>query len=449
MPEGPLRKRVMAFVLPVIAGTAIVGGLVLSRQEPQQRPLQERTTPVRFIEVPQVDMVPRARAYGTVQPAKTWEAVAEVGGRIVEIHPRLKAGEFLPAGSVLVRIDSTDYELAVAETRAEIAKTQAQLLDNSVREANTRKSLVIEKESLALSERELERRRRLAAKGAAALSNVEQQERDVLSQKQSVTSHENALRLFPAERQSLEAQLARYEAQLARARHDLERTTIKLPFAARISRVNVEFDESVQVGDVLAVADDIGTAEIEAKIPLQVTRNLMASRDEEFDQIPQGDLGSILGVSATVRLPDFDIEWPGRLVRMLPTLDPETRTVGAVVEVKDPYRRVQPGVRPPLVKEMFVQVDLRGKPRPGSLVVPRTALHGDTVHLVDENNRLKVQPVEVGAIQPEFVSIKEGLRAGDRLVVSQLLPAIEGMRLEPQPDEQASTRLKALAQGGE
>ena len=47
----------------------------------------------------------------------------------------------------------------------------------------------------------------------------------------------------------------------------------------------------------------------------------------------------------------------------------------------------------------------------------------------------------VGLIQPEFVVIEEGLEAGERVVISDLVPAIEGMLLKPLPDEPALTIL--------
>jgi len=441
-------KRFLAFALPVVIGVALLVTLVMTRQGPHQVALKERTTPVRVIRVPRVDMVPRARAYGTVQPGRSWDAVAEVGGTVVRVNPKVKSGAFLKAGSVLLGVDPTDYELAIAQRRADIAGTKAQLLDNEVREANSRRSLAIEKQALILSDKELERRRRLARQGAASQSGVEQQERQVLVQRQNVISHENTLALLSPERKSLEAQLARYQAQLAEAEHNLQRATIRLPFDARISQLHVEKNQSVRPGDVLLVADDIATAEIEAQLPMQVVRNIMTTRAEPVAAMIE-NVGEVFGITARVRLPDFDIEWPGRLVRMSATLDPETRTVGAIVEVDEPYRGVIAGIRPPLVKEMFVEVDLSGRARRDTLVVPRTAVHDGSVYVVDAEGRLRIQPIESSLVQPEFLAVTKGVKEGDRLVISQLIPAIQGMLLEPQADEAARVRLISAAEGKE
>jgi multidrug efflux pump subunit AcrA (membrane-fusion protein) len=132
---------------------------------------------------------------------------------------------------------------------------------------------------------------------------------------------------------------------------------------------------------------------------------------------------------------------------MSPTIDPETRSVGVIVEVDGPYRQAVPGIRPPLVKGAYVAVDIIGPRRPDSVAIPRAALHGDVVYVVDGENRLKRQVVEVELVQPEFVTVKKGLAAGDRLVVSDVVPAIEGMLLKPEPDQQSLTALTQAASG--
>lgn len=231
------------------------------------------------------------------------------------------------------------------------------------------------------------------------------------------------------------------------ARLDLARTTVTLPFTARIARVNVENNQYVRVGDTLVLADDISMAEVVVQVPMQRFRNVIETRDEPITKLPDVDLGDLLGISARVRLPEFDIEWPAKLVRFSPTIDPDTRTVGGIVEVEEPYSQARPGIRPPLVKEMFVEVLLWGKPRPDTLVVPRTALHDGRLYLVNGEGRLEIRPVEVGLIQPELVSISHGLKAGEQLVISDLTPAIQGMRLEPHGDQEALERLVKLTQG--
>jgi multidrug efflux pump subunit AcrA (membrane-fusion protein) len=246
----------------------------------------------------------------------------------------------------------------------------------------------------------------------------------------------------------LEAQLARYEAQLASARLDLSRTEVRLPFRARISEVNVEAAQYVRQGASLVKADAIDKAEVEAQIPIARMRGLLSGGPQmDLGSVPPGQLARSLGIQAQVWLRDggLDVRWDAEFVRMSDTLDPDTRTIGVIVEVDAPYADVQPGVRPPLVKGLFVEVDLRGAPRTDSLVIPRQALHDGKVYLLGADDRLEVRPVQLAQLQPEYAVIAAGLEPGERVLVSDLTPAVEGMVLEGQPDAGVLERLVASA----
>lgn len=448
MPEKrPPRKWL--FFLPLLIGVTVLVAVMRQQSPPVQAEAAPPARAVRVIEAPLVDVVPRAVGYGRVRPARTWDGVAQVGGRVVELHPRLRRGALLGEGERLLRIDPTDYELAVAQVRAELASARARLAEMSVRESNIRASLEIEQEALELRAAEVARKRELAAQGTLSASELEQEQRNLLAQRQQVQAQQNALALLPAERELLEAELERLEARLEAAQLDLARTELHLPFAARIAAVNVEKAQYVREGSLLVEADGVDTAEVQAEIPVSRMRALMRpGQTLDLARIAGEGLAGQLGIEAEVWLrdPGGDVRWEARFVRISDALDPETRTVGVIVEVPRPYGDVRPGERPPLVKGLFVEVVLRGPPRPQRLVIPRLALHPSGVYVI-EDGRLAIRPVTVAARQPEYVVIEAGLSPGARVVVSDLSPAIEGMPLTGEPDPDALARLIEAARG--
>lgn len=181
--------------VPVLLGIVLLVVLVKARQAPEQAAPLERSRAVRVIPVPQVDLVPRVRGYGTVAPGRVWEAVAQVSGKIVETNQKLDEGRFLHAGTTLLHIDPADYALEITQIEGDIAATHAQLAEIEVREQNTRNALAIEKESLQLSNKELRRKRDLVRKGTLPQSDADKEQRNVLAQRQSVTGQENTLKL--------------------------------------------------------------------------------------------------------------------------------------------------------------------------------------------------------------------------------------------------------------
>ena len=443
-------KRLL-FIPPVVLGGLVFAFAVGSRGGPERSPAVEAAVTVRVIAVPEVTLVPRALGYGVVQPGTVWEAVAEVGGQVVWTHPQLKKGAILAKGAVLLRIDPRQYELAVAQTEANSRQVEAQLAELKVKEANTRSLLKIEKRSLELLRKNLERKNQLLNRKAVSQAAVDNEERNVLVGRQSVQSLKNSLNLIPAERHTLEAELALYQAQLGKARLDLARTTITAPFDSRIAEVNVEMTQYAAQGKVLAVADGIGVSEVSAQVPIGGLNNLMSSAGDIpahmgtlMDNLPE-----LLGFSAVVRLRSGNInaEWKARFTRISDTIDPKTRTVGVIVAVDDPYRHVVHGVRLPLAKNMFVEVELAGRPRPNQVVIPRSALHSGRVYIVNGEDRLEKRKVGIAFKQTNFANMESGLAAGERVVISDLIPAVDGMKLAPFLDEAAARALIDEAEG--
>ncbi|MFG0251775.1 MAG: efflux transporter periplasmic adaptor subunit, partial [Phycisphaerales bacterium JB038] len=76
------------------------------------------------------------------------------------------------------------------------------------------------------------------------------------------------------------------------------------------------------------------------------------------------------------------------------------------------------------------------------------AVRAGRVCLLDSENRLRFQPVEVLFTQDDLTAIGAGLAAGDRVIVSDPSPAIEGMLVEPIEDTALQERVRRQALEG-
>ncbi len=431
-------RRRMLLILPPIA----VGILVLVLMAGNRKPLVQAETatpakPVRTVEVRQVELVPVAEGYGSVKPAQLWTAVAEVSGRIVELHPRLRDGEILPAGTLLLRIDPVDYELNLAQAEAALAELDIQ-------QTNTKATLEIEQRNLKIAEREYNRISKLAAKGTASQSNLDDAERTLVNSRNAVQNIRNTLALIPTQRKVL-------EAKQTQAERDLANTNIVAPFNLRVANLQIENDQYVSKGQSLFEGDSVDRVEVLAQFPLSSLRRLFIGREDiHADTALMGeDLPRMVQLEPLVRLDmgTTQAEWQAEFVRFSDNVDPQTRTMGVVVAVDKPFEKVKPGVRPPLSKGMFVQVMLRGPVQPNRLVVPRAALRDGQLYLVSKEQRLQRQPVKVLFNQGSISVVANGLSKGDRVVVSDLVPAVDGMPLKPQNDPVLADEIAAAARG--
>ncbi len=451
---GRLLIRKLLFIPPILIGIAVLFYVTSGRQTPERKLPEERARAVRVIVADQTKLVPRVTGFGSVYPGTVWSAIAQVAGEVIYVHPGLKKGAILTAGTEIVRISPADFELAIAQAKANIRSAEAKLAELEVTETNTADLLMIEKRGLELREAELKRKQNLLERGAIAQSALDLEQRETLAQRKRTQDLENTLRLLPTQRAVQQEQIAIYRAQLESTELDLARTRITLPFDARIAEVIVEAEQYIQTGGTLVTADSLDVAEVEAQIPISQFRSMVHA--SIADGLPTGitaqSLSQIIqtiGFEAIVRLRAGSdiIEWPARFARISDTVDPKTRTIGAIVAVDGAYAKAAPGQRPPLTKGMFVEIEIRTQAREDRIVVPRAAFHDGNLYIVNADNRLDIRPVTIGLVQGDLAAIDEGITPGETIVVSDLVPAVIGMLLTPQPDDQTQNRLRLEAAG--
>ncbi|MCG8406593.1 MAG: HlyD family efflux transporter periplasmic adaptor subunit [Phycisphaerales bacterium] len=445
-------RRRLLILPPVFLGGVVFAWLVFKSEPPERVLPREHARTLRVISAPEVDVIPRAIGYGISQPARVWRAVAEVKGRIVEVHSELEPGSFLKKGERAARIDPEEYDLILSQLRAEIGELEAQLAELAAKEVNDRASLKIEEASLELAQRDLERLQRLIKDASASPTEVREEERTMLAQKQKVQNLRNSLNLFPAQQDALQASLSLRKARLDEAKLDLERTKIVAPFGCRLREVSLEVGEYVATGEVLFEADGTDATEVEVQVPVDQARLLIRSEsDAPLGVVPDSaTIRKFVDTKAFVRLNtgNYTVEWEARFERIRERLDPDTRTVGLVVAVDSPYEKAIPSKRPPLFRDVFCEVEFRGKPQKGRIVVPRAAVHDGHVYVLDAQNRLRRRMIGVQFEQTNFVCVAEGLRVEETVVVSDPTPAVVGMLVDPVSDEvlRASLIAEATAQ---
>lgn len=452
LPRRPL-MRLLALALPLAAGVALAAWLMSRPDGPARAGPGEAAVPASVIPAPEIPYVPRAVGYGEARPARVWRAVPRVAGEIVAAHPELQSGALIREGAELYRIDPTGPELAIREAEAAIAAAEAALAELETRRDSTGRLLEIERERLAVARAELERQRTLKARGTVSEATVERQERDYLAQRLAVQQLENTLAALPAEKRRLEAERERERARRASARRDLGHTVIRAPFDLRVAGTPAEPGQVVQAGETLMQGDSTSATEVEAEVPIAAFRALIdPARRPDFESVERvSEAIRKLGLSAEVRLRGAGgaARWEGRVARLSEAIDPLTRTVGVVVVVDEPYARARPPEQPPLVRGMYVEVRLCAPPRGPAVLVPRAALHEGRLYLAGPDDRLVIREATLATRQGGVAVIAEGVAPGERVVLTDLVPAIEGMLLAPREDAAAAEALarEARAEG--
>ena len=419
------KLRRLLFLPPIVIGIGILFFMIEGRQSPQVSEQAEPTRFVRVIEIKSGTFTPVAEGYGIVRPARVWDAVSQVSGRVIEMHPSLRNGGIIKAGTELIRIDPVDYELALAQANNE-------LIELNVRGENTRASLDIEKRNLRLAEKEFRRRQRLADQGTLSKSSADEAERAMLSSRSLVQNLENTIALLPIQRKLL-------QNKITQAERDLANTLLVAPFNIRVSGLAVEQYQFVSRGQTLFSGDSIDRVEITAQISATNLRKLFTGQTTFPTDIEtiNNNLANITGFKPTVKLDIGDeqmAQWEAEFVRVSDSVDVQTQTIGIVIAVDKPMQKIIPGQRPPLSKDMFVQVSIAGHPQSDRIVIPRSLIRNNQVYLVNKESRVLARDITRHYDQQQFTVVKQGLAPGDRIVASDLVPAVEGMLLKTEID---------------
>jgi multidrug efflux pump subunit AcrA (membrane-fusion protein) len=449
-PDRSLFSSVAKFVAFVLVGVGVYAWLQYTRAAPRTRPAQEQGRPVRTVALEPLEVVPRTTGYGAVEAQREWQALAEVSGTVVEVADRLEVGRVVQAGTVLLKIDPANVAIEQGRTEAAVKAVRAQIGELKAREASAQQNLAIDERSLALARSELERVRELYEQGAAPLTDVEVAERAVISAEKIVQGHRNTLAELPATRRVLEAQLEQQQAGVETSKITLAKTELVAPFTMRLREVNVALQQTVTGGQVLLVGDGIDVFEVPAQVPVGAIGQLLPPRDPQAEAAREPGAPRpprTAAIEAIVRLDAQGVTrtWKGRY-RRSGGIDPNTRMMLAVVEVEDVRdEAARAGMR--LQRGLYVEVELRGPPRRDCLAVPRGAYHDGKLYVAGEGDRLELRSVEASLVQEEFVCVAGDVKAGDRVVTTDLVPALPGMLLAPRGDDEGREALVRAARG--
>lgn len=443
----------------IAAALAFLFYTVSNKPAPEQIALAERAVAVRIITAQEQLITPEISGFGLVTPARTYSAIPQVSGAAIYVNPDLKNGSILPAGSVLLRLSPTDFNLAIAQANANIRAAEARMTEIAISETNQTAALALEQDALALKTNDLERVKRLFDAGTVSQSAMDNARATHLTQRQKVLNLESTLALLPTQRAVQTEQIAVYETTLETAILNLNRSELTLPFAARVASVSVEIGQFVSAGKTIAQLNGVAAAEVSAQIAIADMQSLLHSAHQSSGQtleIPETGL-NIEPSKMGKLLKDFDLNarvemdlggqiltWPAEVDRISDTIDPKTGALGIIVQVKNIYQSVTPGTRPPLTKGMFVKVVLSAKPI-SATAVPRSALRNGMLLVADGEDRLQILLVPPYIVQNEVALLQNTAPTGTRIVLSTPNPIVSGMLLAPSLDLDMMETLQGIS----
>jgi hypothetical protein len=421
-------------VLFPLLGFIILVVLVKSKPDPALKSALE-VAPLVTVEAAQLRKLQAViSGYGRAQSKETWQAVSEVSGRVIYRHADLQTGGMLPAGTVALKIDPVDYQLKLAQAKSDLNSAKADSDRIALNKNKMTLSLELEKNRLKILEKELKRKKGLIKNGSISRSKVDQEQSNVYAQQQKVLDLQTSLKLIPNDIEVAKAKIQVNESRVDEAQRKLDKTEIIIPFDARITAVNAELEQVINQQSVLINANHIGAMQIPAQFSFSDMKSLIQQSLTGLNNLGKGfpDIRN-LNLQADIKLYSGDNvqTWAGKVTRISDTIDPQGNTISLIIEMENDWRKFDPINNPPVMNDMFVEVNVKAKAN-NVLSVPLAAVHGGSVYVV-QGDVLRVKPVAVlfesGRYAVLDPNVANTIKVSDLVIVTDLLPAVDGMLL--------------------
>jgi multidrug efflux system membrane fusion protein len=303
---------------------------------------------------------------GVVQAVRQATLAAQVAGNVVEV--RVRAGQWVRAGEVLLRLDALAAEQGAAASEAQVREARA---------------------ALGVATRDFERQRQLFEKKYI-----------------SEGAFDRSQALFQAAQAQSEARLA----QAAAARAQSGWFTVTAPFAGIVSDVPVVAGDLATPGRTLVTLYDPSSLRVSSLVPQSALRGALLPAQAAIE-LGEGAAGARI---TPVR------------VQVFPAADPATHTVEVRLDLPASVRGVVPGTfaRALLAAPQVPQVP-QGASLDGSngarLLVPlrsvvrRAEMTG--IYVVGTDGRAQLRQVRLGEPSGEMIEVLSGLDARERVAL--------------------------------
>ncbi len=402
-----MKKAITSLVLVilVLGGAKLGSDFLASYQKKKEKSKVILPATTLFVQsLKRENFQERFPGYAKARSMQQTDVSAEVTGLVVWVSEKLKVGQEVEEGEVLVRLDDRDFQEAILMAQADLAKIFVSQKKQEMEWRNISQQLPLMQETLKIAKRELTR----LTEVAASSKDIDSQYIQISERNRNIMELQGKLKIIKMENKSIIAEKKRLDSILATAKNNLSRSAIHAPYKGDISAVYVEKGTHVTIGAALFQVVDA------KKIELSI-----ALGSSHFHEINKGALVEIKADSQSPTL------WKGEVVRIAPIVDSKNRTFKVFCEILEEDSLVAPGA------VYFALVN--GKLYEDVFVIPRMALVEESVFVANlaEDKEMYIQKknLEITRWKSEVVIASSGVEDGDLLAITNLEEIAQGSKV--------------------
>lgn len=314
----------------------------------------------------------------------------KVAGRIETINVDL--GSRVQPGQVIARLVPVDFQLRVQQAEAALQQARARLgLDpkGTDERVDPEQTAVVRQARAVLDEAKLNHSRIKTFVDRGISSRAELDSADA-ALKVADGRYEDAVE----EVRNRQALLSQRKTELAQARQELTDSTLLAPFGGVIRERTVSPGQYVNAGAPIATLVRMHPLRLQADVPEREASNVK------------------VGQEVKVRVEGDPTAYAGRVVRVSPAIDEQSRSLRIEAEVANEAGTIRPG--------SFATADIVIAAGAPAIVVPSSAIvtfAGVEKVLTVADGKVVEKRVELGRREGASVEVLDGLQAGERVIV--------------------------------
>lgn len=393
------------FPLAIVGVAVLVSAwFITSRPSAQPKPPAEQVWPVRSVSVTAADVQPEIKVFGEILATREGAIRALVTGRLLELNPAFRDGNFITAGTVLASIDPVDFENRLAEQRAELERAAA-LLTEYERELEWERALRKNAErQVALARRALERSEKLSRDGRESKKARDDADAALAANQQNLLQRSQAIGRLQSRVEQQRAAYRKLQATLALAERELAFTRVVAPFDGYVTDVRLATGRLVTAGESLGRLLSATELEVRFDLPEEDYARLLRAHGSA-----SGDLAG-RDVTVVWRLGDYAQEFAAAVTQVGAEIDPTLGGIEVIAALKP--AAAKRGLR----AGAFVEIRIPDVMYRDVYTVPARALSDDGYIYAVREGRLERVAVEVLLEQNDELLLRGDLSDGERIV---------------------------------
>jgi len=304
------------------------------------------------------------------------------------------------SGQVGLETQRLDVEAQQRDVQAKRLELRNTALALQGQQAQQRAAASQAQTRLAQAQRELRRSENLVEAGAVPRKRVEEALTAVKVAEQEVAAATKQVALL--DNQIKAAQAGQTIFRAPKVNQPTRTFALTAPVAGIVNEIKATSGQQVETATQILSISNLSTVLLEAQV---FEKDLPIVRESTRASFTSSALS---GEVYTIGTPDGD----GRLVSIGQTVDPQTRTVPVIYEIKNPLQRLRDG--------NFVDITIDTSGDTKVIAVQKKSVvneQGQTfVFVFTGGESFEKRPVALGAEGADFYEVKSGLKEGDRIV---------------------------------